>query len=320
MWPRVGIVAGGIGLAVLSVAAVAHYGTHREARTEPVIDEASILSPSAKERPRRVAMSAAFVSEQGVPVYGEIISYLSEKTGVRYELVSGLGYGTINEMLKSGVVDYGFVCGYPYILAHDKPRPEVDVLAGPIMKNPRYGGKPVYFSDLIVRKDSPLRSLRDLAGRTYVYNEELSNSGYNMPRSHLVELGLTHGFFGKVLRSGSHEESIRMVAEGLADASYVDSLVLEYDRDGAHGPAAEVRVIESLGPSPVVPLVASSKTSAEERERLMHQLLTMHLDPRGRQILDKALVARFVAVSDKDYDPLRAMDQRAKDEGFLVIK
>lgn len=320
MRSRVGIVAGAIGLAVLLMAVVARYGAYREARMVPATSAASTSPSSAEARPRRVAMSAAFVSEQGVPVYGEIISYLSEKSGVRYELVSGLGYGTINEMLKSGAVDYGFVCGYPYILAHDKSRPEVDVLAGPIMKNPRYGGKPVYFSDLIVRKDSPLRSLRDLAGRTYVYNEELSNSGYNMPRSHLVDLGLTHGFFGKVLRSGSHEESIRMVAEGLADASYVDSLVLEYDQDGVRGPATEVRVIESLGPSPVVPLVASSKTSAEERERLMRQLLTMHLDPRGRQILDKALVARFVAVTDKDYDPLRAMDKRAKDAGFLVIK
>jgi phosphonate transport system substrate-binding protein len=223
-------------------------------------------------------------------------------------------------MLKAGAVDYGFVCGYPYVLAHDKPKPEVEVLAGPVMKSPRYGGKPVYFSDLIVRKDRAWKSVRDLAGRTFVYNEELSNSGYNMPRSHLVDLGLTHGFFGKVLRSGSHEESIHMVADGLADASYVDSLVLEYDRVKGMGQAAEVRVIESLGPSPIVPVVASSNAPAEERARLTHHLLTMHQDARGRRILDKALVERFVSVSDKDYDPVRAMERRAKEAGFLVIK
>jgi phosphonate transport system substrate-binding protein len=111
-----------------------------------------------------------------------------------------------------------------------------------------------------------------------------------------------------------------MVAEGLADASYVDSLVLDYDREKGFGHAASVRVIESLGPAPTVPLVASTKVPAERRERLKRYLLVMHQDEQGRRILDEALVDRFVAVTDADYDPLRAMSKRAEDSGFMVIK
>lgn len=321
MRSRKGLVELAIALAVAMVLGVLYISASHTALAPPTSREPSSAMPRAEARPLRIAMSAAFVSEAGVPeVYGQIAAYLADKAGTRYELVTGLSYSTINQMLASGAVDFGFICGYPYILAHDKPIPEVELLAGPVMKDPRYGGKPVYFSDLIVRRDSPFRSLRDLEGRTYVYNEETSNSGYNMPRSHLAKLGLTNGFFGKVLRSGSHEESIRMVAEGLADASYVDSLVLDYDRAKGLGLAERVRVIESLGPAPTVPLVASTKTPVHERERLKRHLLTMHQDARGRRILDASLLDRFALVFDEDYDALRAMEKVAKDAGFMVIR
>lgn len=253
-------------------------------------------------------------------MYGELVAYLAEKTGVPYEIVTGFGYGPLVGMLKSGDVDYGFMCACPDLVARDEPSQAVEILAGPVLKNQRYGGKPIFFSDLIVRNDNSVKSLRDLAGRTYVYNGDLSLAGYTAPRSHLVDLGLTQGFFGKMLRSGSHRESIRMVAEGLADASYVSSLVLDYDRDKGLGYSAAVRVIESLGPSPAPPVVASSRTPVEERERFQRYLVTMHQDPHGRRILDKALLDRFDVLTDEDYEPVRAMEKRAKDAGFMVIK
>jgi phosphonate transport system substrate-binding protein len=273
----------------------------------------------ATSRPLRVAISAAFVSERGVPVYGKIVDYLGEKSAVPLELVTGLAYTSINQMLEAGAVDYGFICGYPYILAHDQPVPKVQLVAAPVPKDPRYLNKPVYFSDLVVRKDSPFKSIQDLRGRTYVYNEETSNSGYNMPRSYLVKLGLTQGFFGKVLRSGSHEASIRMVAQGQADASFVDSLVLDYDRAKGFPDATAVHVIESLGPAATVPFVLST-AAAPMAAPIKARLLTMHEDPRGRAILDEGFLERFAEVTDADYDGLRAMKKVAEDARFLEIK
>jgi phosphonate transport system substrate-binding protein len=310
-----------VALSALVVAVLAVWLCLRS-RPEPAsmrqVSGQTAAGPKLGSRPLRIAMSAAFVSERGVPVYGKIVDYLAERADVPLELVTGLAYTTINQMLEVGAVDYGFICGYPYILAHDRPVPKVELVAAPVPKDPRYQHRPIYFSDLVVRKDSPFESLSDLRGRTYVYNEETSNSGYNMPRSYLVKRGLTAGFFGKVVRSGSHEASIRMVAQGLADASFVDSLVLDYDRVHGFGDAAQVRVIDSLGPAATVPLVVS--TAAVQTAPLKARLLTMHEDPRGRKILDEALLERFVAVSDADYDGLRAMKKAAEDARFLEIK
>lgn len=267
----------------------------------------------------RVVMSAAFVSESGVGVYEKISGFLSQRLGRPCEFITGLAYGTINGMLESGTVDCAFICGLPYVLLRDRPAPAVELVVAPVMSAARYGGKPKYFSDLIVKKDSPHPSLRDLKGRTYVYNEELSNSGYNMPRHRLLELGLTGGFFGKVLRSGSHEESIRMVATGEADASFVDSLVLDYDRDKHLGHAAAVRVVESLGPTGICPLVASTKLDPGVRAAVREHLAAMHEDAAGREILGGALVERFAVVDDHNYDDIRALKSAAEKAGFLEI-
>ncbi len=274
----------------------------------------------ATGRPLRLAMSAAFVSEAGVAVYDELARYLTHKTGLPTEFVSGLAYGTINSMLEAGALDCGFICGLPYVLLHDRPQPAARLLAAPVMKAARYQGQPRYYSDLIVRKDSPAQTLQELQGRTYVYNDELSNSGYNMPRHRLLQLGLTKGFFGKVLRSGSHEESIRMVAAGEADASFVDSLVLDYDREKGLGHAHEVRVLESAGPSGICPLVASARLPAELGEVLQRELLRMHEDAEGRKLLADALLDRFTAVEDSNYDDIRAMKAAAEKAGVTVIR
>jgi phosphonate transport system substrate-binding protein len=277
--------------------------------------------PSAPPRAHiRLAMSAAFVSESGVGVYQKLAEYLTRKTGIQTEFISGLAYGTINSMLEEGTLQSGFICGLPYTMLHDRAEPAARLIAAPVMKAPRYHGLPLYFSDLIVRKDSPYQSLQELKGKTYVYNDELSHTGYNIPRYRLLQLGLTQGFFGKVVRSGSHEESIRMVAAGEADASFVDSLVLDFDREKGFGHAHEVRVIESVSSSSIGPFVASAKMPVELRDSLQRELVHMHEDPDGRRILDEALVDRFAVVEDSNYNDIRLMTRAAEEAGFMVIQ
>ena len=311
---------GGLALA-LPVLLLLQTGCNSESSKSSVTesDKPATTSPD-DPRPIRIAMSAAFVSEAGVGVYDDISTYLAGEMGNKVEFVTGFGYETINDMLSSGAVDVGFVCGLPYVLLHDQAKSAVELLAAPVMKDKRYGDVPKYYSDLVVRKDSDIQSINDLKGRTYVFNDKISNSGYNMPRYRLLKLGLTDGFFGEVLRSGSHEESLRMVAAGKADASFVDSLVLEYDKAHGLGVASELRVIESVGPAGIPPVVVSHKVPDAMRRDLQRHLLAMHENPKGRAILDRALVQRFVAPGDSNYDDIRTMKQAADTAGFDTIR
>ncbi|MBE9528821.1 MAG: PhnD/SsuA/transferrin family substrate-binding protein [Proteobacteria bacterium] len=286
-----------------------------------VVDIVAEEPGSSTEQPTiKLAMSAAFVSEAGIDTYKSVTDYLSEKTGLKFEFVTGFSYSTINTMIGNGDMDFGFVCGLPYVLDRDLPTPRVRLVVAPVMKLDIYNNRPKYFSYLIVHKDSAIKTFADTKGVHYVYNDEFSNSGYNMPRAKLIEMKETGGFFGRVSRSGSHEESIRMVATGEADASAVDSLVLDYDLAKNPVYAEQVKVIEMLGPAGIPPLVASSKTKPEYFEAVRKVLVEMSDDPVGRAILDSALVDRFEVVDDENYDDIRRMKRLAEESGFMEIR
>ena len=58
--------------------------------------------------------------------------------------------------IAAGRIDIGWICGQPYVdlLAAGAP---ISLLAAPVTAGARYGGRPVYFSDVIVRRDSRFR-------------------------------------------------------------------------------------------------------------------------------------------------------------------
>lgn len=270
--------------------------------------------------PIRVMMAAAFVSEAGVSVYAEIFHYLGEKLEREIEYISGFSYDTINTMLDSGMVDVGFICGLPYIMKRDKPQPNIELLLAPVMKGNKYKDMPIYYSYIIAHKDSKFNSFSEFKGSRFVYNDEISNSGYNMPRAHLINMGETSGFFGKVIRSGSHEESIRMVAIGEADLSAVDSLVYDYDRAKNPKYIRQTKIVEILGPVGIPPIVISLKTPLSIRQKIRDILIGMKADPVGRAILDKALLDRFTIVDDSNYNGIRKLLKQAEDSGYRVIR
>ena len=268
----------------------------------------------------KVVMAAAFVSDSGIDIYDRIFDYLGEKLGRKVDFVSGFSYETINSMLDSGMVDVGFICGLPYVLKQDTAEPKIELLLAPVMKNAKYQNKPIYYSYIIVNKDSAYENFTDLKGSRFVFNDEISNSGYNMPRAYLIEQEQTSGFFGHVTRSGSHEESIRMIASGEADVSAVDSLIYDFDWHSNSKFVQQTRIIKTLGPAGIPPIVISTKTPEIIRNQIKDILLNMNNDPLGKQILEEALVDRFAVVDDNNYNGIREMQKLSEDNNYQTIK
>lgn len=278
------------------------------------------VNKAGNKQDLKIAMSAAFVSERGLNVYSELFEYISKKLGRKVEFVSGFSYETINQMLDTGMVDMGFVCGLPYVLKKDQLNPQVELLVSPVMKDEKYQGKPVYFSYLIVNKDSGYKEFSDLRNSHFAYNDEISNSGYNMPRSYLIDLGETSGYFKKVSRSSSHEESIRMVAGNEADVSAVDSLVYDYDSKYYPQFVERTRILKVLGPAGIPPIVVSTKMPGKLKSEIKTILKTMNDDPQGKKILEKGLLEKFIDAEDSNYDGIRLMLKKSIDTGFKVIR
>lgn len=263
---------------------------------------------------------ASFLADNARPTYERLAAYVARRLGQPAELLSGVGWEERHRLLDAGGVHVAFMCGLPYSRKHDRPDRPVELLGAPVMAAPRYQGRPIYFTDVIVRRDSPFRTFADLRGRSWTYNDVGSHSGYNLPRHHLLTLGETAGYFGRTVASGSHQASMRMVIDGEVDASGIDSIVLELEWNQHPGFRTPLRVIESIGPCPIPPVVVSTRVPDVLRVRLREVFLTMHEDPEGRAILADGLIARFVPVADADYDPIREMVRRAEAAGFLTLR
>jgi phosphonate transport system substrate-binding protein len=197
--------------------------------------------------------------------------------------------------------------------------PSIELLAAPVLQGERYGGRPVYFSDVIAHRDSPLRSFAGLRGCSWSYNDPDSHSGYNVTRYRLVQMGETQGFFGRVVEAGYHQRSIRLVASGQVDASAIDSQVLAVELRGHPELASQLKVIDVLGPSTIQPVVAARHLPESLRAALRAALLAIGDDPRFRPRLAPGLVERFVAIDDA-YDDIRQMLSAAETAGLRTLK
>jgi len=234
-----------------------------------------------------------------------IAHYLEERLSLPCDFVDGISWVEREKRLEEGDIHAGWLCGLQYAWKFDRPEPPVELLAAPVLRARRYGGQPVYFSDVVVRRQSLYRSFDELRGATCAYNEVRSFSGYYVLRYHLAMRGETKGFFGRTLQTGAHRTSLEMVCRGQADAAAIDSSILEWEMKQDPGLGSLIRTVQILGPNPVPPWVISRAVPRGFRRELQAALLSMHDDPLGRDVLGGSQISRFAAVSDADYDPIR---------------
>lgn len=265
-----------------------------------------------------VIVLGSYLAENARPTYERIATWVGDRVDGGAQLTT-VAYPERLRMLDDGRVHVGFICGWPYSQRFDRPERPIELLCAPVMAAPRYRGQPIYFTDVIARAGSAHRSFADLRGGSYAYNDAGSHSGYNVPRDHLLALGETSGYFGRTVASGSHQASIALVADGSVDASGIDSTVLDLELAQHAELAGALRIVETLGPGPIPPVVVARGLPAPVKARLRAALLTMHEDAEGRAILRDGLIAHFVAVADGDYDAIRAMVRRAEAARFLTL-
>ena len=175
--------------------------------------------------------------------------------------------------------DIGFVCAPSFFWLREMEDPPVELLpTAPVFGDVRSPGQPVYFSEVVVRRESPARSFLDLRGSSWAYNDPCSLSGYYNLLKKLAEMSEYGGFFGRLCCSGSHLESMRMICRGEAEAAAVDSNVLRIKLKSSPELGERLRVIESWGPFPIQPVVVRSDLPTELKVRLHAALLAIGLD------------------------------------------
>jgi phosphonate transport system substrate-binding protein len=246
---------------------------------------------------------ATFLAPNMLPVY----RFLANRIGARLDRPVELVIGRSFDQFEAGDVDLGVICGLPYVWLADRRPTPVEPLAAPVLAGARYGGRPVYYSDVIVRHDSPISRLEELHGRSWAYNEPASHSGYTVTLYTLVAMGARPGFLGRVVEAGFHQRAVRLVADGTVDAAAIDSQVLAIELRDHPRLADGLRVVGAFGPSTIQPVVAAGRLPAQLKDRAREVLVELAGDPAARPVLDYGLIDRFTPIGDAAYDDIRAM-------------
>jgi len=240
------------------------------------------------------------------PTIRAIADYLTRTVGLPVTFADPSPWQDREVLFDRGDAHLAWLCGLAYVEKRDGGAP-LELLAAPVMDGSHYAGRPVYFSDVVVRTHSPFRSFTDLRGASWAYNNTGSHSGYNITRYYLAKLGEDSSFFGRAVESGAHQRSLALVLAGEIDASAIDSTVLLTELLLRPDIAGQIRIVERLGPSPIPPWAVRQDVPPGFVADLRRAFVEMHTDPAGAALLASAQMLRFVPVQDGDYDLIRQM-------------
>jgi len=164
-------------------------------------------------------------------------------------------------------------------------------------------GKPLYRAYIIVHKSNSARTIGDLKGRVFAYEDPDSNTGYMVPRQMIANLGFDPDtFFRRTFFTYSHHEQIEAVADHVADGAGVDSYVWDYLSKREPQLTAQTKIIQRSETFGFPPLVYRIGVDEGLRVRMTDAFLGMDKDPEGRTLLSELMLDRFIPADPHLYD------------------
>jgi phosphate/phosphite/phosphonate ABC transporter binding protein len=116
-------------------------------------------------------------------------------------------------MIEAFAASDGDTFGLPttdqYIRIYERTRGNVSPRLGSV----RYG-YPYYYASVYARRDSGIKTVEDLNGKAWIYNDTGSTSGYVFPNMLFEQNGIE---FSRIITTGGHTNSMVALIEGQGD-------------------------------------------------------------------------------------------------------
>lgn len=192
--------------------------------------------------------------------------YLEDKLGRRVTLQMAGNYHDAAQAVIDGVTAYGILPPNTVASARLEAR-ELDVLAVKVVD-----GSTSTDGYLIVRREEHAKDVQDLVGRTVCWTEELSSTGYVLPRAYIRSHGLDPDLDFVAHWSGNHEQVLRDLLDGTCDLGATFSVNYQ-TADQREIPTAQLRILGITGSSPHDAVVAGPAADPEVTRALRAALL-----------------------------------------------
>jgi ABC-type phosphate/phosphonate transport system substrate-binding protein len=226
----------------------------------------------------------------------ELFAWVLHRAQLDWAIVDYEAPKPLNELWARGDLGMAMMCGLPF--SRREPRPTL--IAAPVPSPQRYGAKPVYMADIVIRAGSPYRSVEDTAGAVVGYTLADSVSGSVAPRRFLGHIAYRAEVSGLV----NPRAMIEALAEGRIDVGSLDSYYHDLLRADTPGFASQVRTIASTPPLPIPPLVATASLAPALVQGLRDALAEVAQAPELNLVRERLLLRGFAFPDPADYAAL----------------
>ncbi|MBI5190679.1 MAG: phosphate/phosphite/phosphonate ABC transporter substrate-binding protein [Nitrospirae bacterium] len=270
--------------------------------------------PAATDtKPVRIGFMICNSKEETEARFRPLTEWLSGKLGRRFEAVT-IDTVDVEQAVRDGQVEFTHTNSLLYVILNKNYG--VEVLGADIK------GRHGYKSNgaIVVLKDSPIKTLKDLKDKRMVFGPMLAPTGYLSQYDMMLKDGFDpeEGLAFYTIPKGSfkHDKVIYSLLFGAYDAASVPMLDFELmSKDGRIDPE-DFRIIAESEPIPYCTFSVTEGVDDALAKQVKDALLslkpedTVEYDGERVKVLKAAMLDGIADVKDSEYDPVREMARR----------
>ena len=227
--------------------------------------------------------------------YGMLIEELEKETGITFQWVGSKTYDEVIQKIGTKQADIGYIGAFGYVEARDNFG--VRLIARTYSKKRRE----FYYSMIIAREDSGLNTLQDLKGKSFVFNDPKSTSGFLFPMVALKKAGIKMEDFSEVKHVTRHANSLLAVYNKHVDAGAISSTA----KEKVNIDFSKIKILWKSGPIYKGPWIANKDLSDEQFYKIQSALLRISNYKDAEKIFKNLGTKGFIKGLDMDYDNIR---------------
>ncbi|WP_414054663.1 phosphate/phosphite/phosphonate ABC transporter substrate-binding protein [Macrococcus equi] len=243
---------------------------------------------------------------------------LKKEIGIPVEVSVSTNYNTIVEAMKSKKVDVGFLPPTAYVLAHDQKAADV------LLQAQRYGvnddGTPTkelvdfYKSQFIVKKDSDIKSLKDMKGKKIAMQDVTSTAGYVFPAVELKKEKIDPLKDMEVTTVKGHDQAVISLLNDDVDVAVTFQDARNIVKKDQPNVFKDTKIVKFTEKIPNDTIAARSDMTDEWKKKLTDAFIKIGKDKEGQKIIREVYSHEgYVKSDDSKFDIIRDYDKKVKE-------